>query len=190
MTAQGDPMENAQLVRLSKFLSKHLRHQPQKIGLIPEPGGWVRVEELLAACTAAGYAMTQEMLAEVVARNDKQRFAFDESGQRIRAQQGHSIDVDLELNAAEPPIVLYHGTGSVSVDLILQSGLQKMRRHHVHLSADVETAIRVGSRHGKPVVFTVDAARMKAEGWTFYRSGNGVWLVDEVPAKFLQRIEA
>jgi putative RNA 2'-phosphotransferase len=163
--SQGDPVESTQLVRLSKFLSKHLRHQPQKIGLIPEPGGWVGVEELLAACALAGLPMTREMLNEVVERNDKQRFAFDESGQKIRAQQGHSIDVDLELEPSEPPAVLYHGTGSGNVEAIQRSGLLKMRRHHVHLSADTETAIRVGSRHGKPVVFIVDAAAMKAEGW-------------------------
>lgn len=182
-------MENTLLVRLSKFLSKHLRHQPEKIGLIPEPGGWVNVDDLLRACAAAGNPISRQMLEEVVEHNDKKRFAFDESGERIRAQQGHSINVDLQLEPSEPPDVLYHGTARQNVDAILQSGLLKMRRHHVHLSANVETAIRVGSRHGKPVIFTVNTAAMSTEGWTFYRSGNGVWLVDSVPPQFLQRIE-
>lgn len=183
-------MDAAQLTKLSKFLSKHLRHQPERLGLTLESGGWVSVDELLAACVARRTMLTRPMLDEIVERNDKQRFAFDETKTRIRAQQGHSIEVNLELEEAEPPAVLYHGTGSISEYAIRTYGLDKMRRHHVHLSADVETATKVGARHGKPVVFIVDTAAMKAEGWTFYRSGNGVWLVDSVPPQFLERMEA
>lgn len=182
-------MDDARLTKLSKFLSKHLRHQPQKIGLILQPGGWVGVDDLLRACAAWGHPMTRAVLDEVVAHNDKQRFAFDETGSRIRAQQGHSVAVDLELEETRPPAVLYHGTGAGSVEAILREGLRKMRRHHVHLSADVETAVRVGSRHGRPVVLVVDASAMRDEGWTFWRSGNGVWLVEAVAPRFLGRME-
>ena len=147
------------------------------------------VGELLAACTRAGFALDLAGLREVVARNDKQRFAFDESGARLRAQQGHSVEVDLGLEAAEPPAILYHGTGAGSVAPILGSGLLKMGRHHVHLSADVATAIRVGGRRGKPAVFAVNAAAMRAAGSTFHRSGNGVWLVEAVPPRYLELME-
>ncbi len=118
-------MNDAQLMALSKFLSKHLRHQPQKIGLILGPGGWVVVDDLLRACSAWGHPMSRAILDEVVARNDKQRFAFDETGSRIRAQQGHSVAVDLELEEARPPDVLYHGTGAGSVAVILVEGLNE-----------------------------------------------------------------
>ena len=183
-------MSDDPLVRASKFLSKSLRHQPEAIGLTLQPGGWVGVDDLLRACAAGGFPLTRETLDEVVAGSDKQRFAFDEAGARIRAQQGHSVAVDLELEEAEPPAVLHHGTGSGSVPAILSDGLRKMGRHHVHLSADPETARRVGSRHGRPVVFAVDAAAMRAEGFAFFRSGNGVWLVDRVPPLHLRRMEA
>lgn len=183
-------MDDIRLTKISKFLSKHLRHQPERIGLALQPGGWVAVDDLLRACAAWGHPIDRATLDEVVERNDKRRFAFDETGTRLRAQQGHSVAVDLELEAVAPPAVLYHGTGRGSVTPILRDGLKRMRRHHVHLSADRETALRVGGRHGGPVVFAVDAQAMRDEGWTFYRSGNGVWLVDDVPARFLQRIDA
>jgi putative RNA 2'-phosphotransferase len=182
-------MDEARLVRTSKFLSKHLRHAPEAIGLTLAPGGWVSVDDLLAACARARMPLTREQLDEVVLTNSKQRFAFDESGSRIRANQGHSVEVDLELPPATPPGVLYHGTGHQTADVVQQDGLRKMRRHHVHLSPDVETATRVGMRHGRPVVFQVDAGRMHAQGHVFFRSENGVWLVDEVPPEFLRRQE-
>jgi putative RNA 2'-phosphotransferase len=124
----------------------------------------------------------------VVATSDKQRFAFDESRARLRANQGHSVDVDLQLEPVTPPAVLYHGTGRQNVASILAGGLQKMNRHHVHLSPDTETAIRVGRRHGEPVVFVVDAAAMHGDGSTFYCSANGVWLVDHVPAQHVRQL--
>ncbi|MDX1933075.1 MAG: RNA 2'-phosphotransferase [Capsulimonadales bacterium] len=178
-------MSNEHLVRTSKYLSKHLRHQPERIGLTLEPGGWVGVDDLLAACARNGFLLTREQLDEIVRENDKQRFAFDATGTKIRANQGHSVEVDLELSPAEPPEVLYHGTGAGSVEAIRREGLKKMRRHHVHLSADRETAERVGRRHGRPVVFRVDAAAMHAAGHVFYRSDNGVWLTEHVPPEFL-----
>ncbi len=182
-------MNDERLVKISKALSMHLRHRPEKIGLTLAPGGWVEVADLLEALNARGIRLDRAGLEEVVARNDKKRFAFDETGLRIRAQQGHSVEVDLGLEEAGPPGVLYHGTGEATVPAILRDGLRKMRRHHVHLSPDPETARRVGARHGRPAVLVVDAPAMQAQGWTFYRSGNGVWLVDAVPPPFLSRIE-
>jgi putative RNA 2'-phosphotransferase len=179
-------MNEQQLVRLSKLLSYHLRHHPDAIGLSLDPGGWVAVEELLAALAGAGKAISRDELDEVVARNSKRRFEFDEGGTRIRASQGHSVEVDLQLTPVEPPPVLFHGTGAQSVAAILREGLNKMRRHHVHLSADEATALAVGSRHGRPAVLLVDAAAMHGAGHSFYRSANGVWLVDEVPPQFLR----
>lgn len=181
-------MDNTRLVKVSKYLSKHLRHQPERLGLVLEPGGWVGVDQLLAACRANNFPITRAELNEVVARNDKQRFSFDASGEMIRANQGHTIEVDLQLEAKAPPTVLYHGTGARSVESILKDGLSKMARYHVHLSGEVETATRVGARHGRPTVFEVDAAAMHSDGYEFYVSANGVWLVDKVPPKYLRKI--
>ncbi|WIG58744.1 MAG: RNA:NAD 2'-phosphotransferase [Ktedonobacterales bacterium] len=182
-------MDDARLVRISKYLSKHLRHQPQSLGLTLEPGGWVSVETLLAASAAHGMPFTRDELDEVVARNNKQRFSFDASGERIRANQGHSVEVDLQLEPRIPPEVLYHGTGATAVPAILQQGLLKMRRHHVHLSPDVATARTVGRRHGAPRVFAVLAGAMSRDGCTFYRAENGVWLVDAVSPRYLRLLE-
>ena len=182
-------MDDARLVRISKFLSQHLRHQPERLGLTLGPGGWVGVDDLLASCARRGVPLTRGELDEVVARNDKRRFSFDPTGTRIRANQGHSAAVDLQLEPAEPPEVLYHGTGHRAAEAIAREGLRKMGRHHVHLSGDAATARRVGARHGRPVVFAVAAAAMHGAGHTFYRSANGVWLVDHVPAGHLRRID-
>src|SRR5690349_340226 len=127
-------MDEERLVRTSKFLSRHLRHEPERLGLELAPGGWVGVEELLAGCAARGMRISRAELDEVVTRNSKQRFAFDETGTRIRANQGHSVDVDLQLEPREPPAVLYHGTGHKTVEVVLREGLKKMSRNHVHLS--------------------------------------------------------
>lgn len=179
-------MNDKRRVHVSKFLSRHLRHEPEGLGLTLEPGGWVPIDAVLAGATAAGVRITREELDEVVRSSDKQRFAIDETGTRIRANQGHSVEVDLQLEPSEPPAELFHGTAERNVAAILRDGLRKMARHHVHLSPDTETATRVGMRHGKPVVLVVDAAGMRAAGHLFYRSANGVWLVDEVPASFLR----
>jgi putative RNA 2'-phosphotransferase len=180
-------MDEKRLVRTSKYLSKHLRHDPGVLGLELMPGGWVPVDALLAA-VARDRPLTRQELEEVVERNNKRRFSFDPSGMLIRANQGHSVGVDLQLEPAEPPPVLYHGTAERVLPGILREGLKKMSRHHVHLSADVDTAYRVGSRHGKPVVLQVDAAALREAGYTFYRSDNGVWLVDHVPPEFISQI--
>jgi putative RNA 2'-phosphotransferase len=181
-------MEDSRLVKISKYLSKHLRHQPEKIGIKLAPGGWVSVDELLVACDKHSFPIERVELNEVVAKNDKKRFSFDPTGTLIRANQGHSVQIDLQLEAAIPPNVLYHGTGDGAVEAILHKGLCKMSRHHVHLSQDIKTAKLVGTRHGHPVVFAVDAATMQNDGYTFYCSDNGVWLVEHVPPKYLQRL--
>ena len=170
---------------LSKYLSKYLRHRPGELGLELSPGGWVEVDALLDASARRGLQIGRGELEEVVARNDKKRFAFDPSGTRIRAQQGHTVHVNLELEPAEPPKELYHGTPERNLEKILRGGLLKMRRHHVHLSPDEATARKVGARRGRPVVLAVDATAMLRAGGTFYRSGNGVWLVARVPPFYL-----
>ena len=181
-------MTDKRRIGVSKFLSRYLRHSPEELGLTLEPGGWVPIDAVLARSAAAGFRFTRDELAEVVASCNKQRFAFDPTDTKIRANQGHSTEVDLQLEAAEPPAELYHGTGERSVPVILEHGLAKMARHHVHLSADVPTAVTVGSRHGRPVVFAVDAAAMRAAGHAFFVSANGVWLVESVPPRYLRLI--
>jgi putative RNA 2'-phosphotransferase len=175
-------------ITVSKYLSKHLRHAPQDLGLALQPGGWVAVDELLAATRRHGFPITFDELVECVETNDKQRFAFDVSGEMIRANQGHSVEVDLQLEAGDPPATLYHGTVERFLPSILESGLVRGRRHHVHLSGDVATARKVGSRRGQPVVLVVDAGRMHRDGRVFLRSANGVWLTDAVPPEYLSRM--
>jgi putative RNA 2'-phosphotransferase len=179
-------MSESRAIKISKFLSYHLRHRPDKIGLELAPGGWVSVDELLAASKKHSFDIERDELDEVVASNDKKRFSFNSKGTLIRANQGHSLEVDLQLEEAVPPKVLYHGTGQGAVESIMQMGLSKMSRHHVHLSVNMATAIKVGKRHGRPVVFAVNAAAMHQAGHKFYCSNNGVWLVDHVPSKYLQ----
>ncbi|HEY9663104.1 MAG TPA: RNA 2'-phosphotransferase [Allocoleopsis sp.] len=181
-------MDKTRQTKISKYLSKHLRHAPERLGLTLAPGGWVSVDQLLSACATDQFPVTRAELEEVVATSDKQRFSFDETKTCIRANQGHSVEVDLLLEPQIPPDVLYHGTGEQSVPAILQAGLIKMARHHVHLSREVETARKVGIRHGRPVILAIDAAAMQQAGFTFYCSDNGVWLVDEVPPQYLSVI--
>lgn len=178
-------MEN--LVKISKFLSKHLRHAPEDIGITLEAGGWVEVETLLEACAKHGMRISRETLNTVVEDNSKQRFAFDETGTRIRANQGHSTNVSLEFESVTPPETLYHGTATKFLPSILETGIQRMKRHHVHLSSDIETAAKVGSRHGKLVMLEVNARSMVESGFVFYRSENNVWLVDTVPVEYLSQ---
>lgn len=174
-----------QLVGISKFLSLVLRHQPDLIGLRLDEHGWTDVADLLACAARHGRSISSEQLHEVVRTSEKQRFAISEDGSRIRANQGHSIDVDLALPPSEPPEFLFHGTAEKSVASIRAVGIQKRSRTHVHLSADIETAVKVGARHGKPIVLRVRSGAMAAAGHTFYRSENGVWLVEVVPPEFL-----
>jgi putative RNA 2'-phosphotransferase len=173
------------LVSTSKFLSLVLRHEPEKIGLQLDSQGWVSINELLSKA-AGKLPLTVELLHEVVRTSDKQRFAISEDGTRIRANQGHSVPVELGLVPHVPPEQLYHGTATRFLDSIRRQGLLRGDRHHVHLSADTETAIKVGTRHGQPAVLIVHAGDMHRAGHVFFRSDNGVWLVAHVPPAFLE----
>ncbi|MGV9950729.1 RNA 2'-phosphotransferase [Streptomyces cellulosae] len=177
-------MDERRAVRVSKYLAKHLRHQPERIGLTPDEAGWVEIDTLLTAAADHGFPVTREELDHVVAAHDKRRFAVE--GTRIRASQGHTIPVDLQLPAAEPPAWLYHGTVARNLDAIRAEGLRPMSRHAVHLSADRETATRVGARRGRPVVLSVDAGAMRRDGHVFHVSANGVWLTEAVPSRYLR----
>ena len=172
-------------VEASKFLSYVLRHAPEAIGIRLDAGGWVDVDVLLAACAAHGRALSLPELRELVATNSKQRFAFSEDGQRIRANQGHSTSVDLGYEPADPPPVLFHGTVAGALPAIRSQGLVAMQRHHVHLSADEATATIVGIRRGKPVILRIDAHAMQQAGHTFFCTPNRVWLTDAVPSQFI-----
>lgn len=182
-------MKNSRLVKISKHLSKHLRHQPDRIGLELDSAGWVSVDNLLRSCAKNNFRISLAELKEVVEKNDKKRFSFNENETLIRANQGHSIAIDLQLTSQIPPKILYHGTGHGAVEAILRQGLLRMSRHHVHLSTDIATAERVGKRHGCPVVFAVNSEAMQETGYSFYCSKNGVWLVEEVPPKYLDFAE-
>lgn len=173
------------VVRVSKRLSYVLRHRPESIRIELDAAGWVDVDVLLAALAAHGLRLGRADLEHVVAANDKRRFAFDATGTRIRASQGHSVAVDLGYEPMTPPDVLFHGTPARSVEAILREGLRAGNRHAVHLSPDVATARKVGERRGRAVVLRVHAGRLAAAGAPFTRSANGVWLVDAVPPQFL-----
>ena len=179
-------MKDRELTQSSKFLSLILRHEPAKFGVVLDEAGWADVAALLAACRRQGRAIDRALLEQIVATNDKERFSFDATGTRIRANQGHSVEVELGYEPASPPALLYHGTATRFAAAIRAEGLKKMARHHVHLSADEATARTVGQRHGKPVVLAIDAAAMVGDGFSFFLSTNGVWLVDHVPAKFIR----
>lgn len=179
-------MDRARLVKVSKYLARHLRHDPGRLGLRPDRAGWVAVDDLLAACARHGLRLSRADLDEVVRRNDKARYAYDPSGTRIRASQGHSIEVDLGLPPVPPPPVLWHGTAAATLPAIRAEGLCRMRRRSVHLSPDPGSARTVGARHGRPAVLRVDAAGLHAAGVVFTVSANGVWLVDAVPPAYLQ----
>ena len=175
-----------ELTTISKFMSFVLRHQPQSIGLTLDAAGWADVAELLARAATAGRAITRDQLDEVVATNDKRRFALSDDGLRIRANQGHSVDVELGLEPLAPPPALFHGTATRFKASILRTGLDRRSRHHVHLTEDLAIGRAVGSRYGVPVILRIDAAAMAAAGQVFFRSDNAVWLVDSVPARFIE----
>lgn len=173
----------------SKFISLILRHKPETIGISLDEHGWVDVQELIDGINASGSDhLDMDLLEEIVRTDEKQRYSFNEDHTLIRANQGHSIPVDVELEEKTPPALLYHGTGEKYVSSIDKQGLIPKSRLYVHLSADIPTARKVGSRHGKPVIYTVDCAKMAADGIKFYLSANNVWLTKEVPARYLTKL--
>ncbi len=167
---------------MSKFLSLVLRHKPETIGLELDLNGWADVAELLSKIKNG---MTVEILEEIVLTNDKQRFTFNENKTKIRANQGHSLNVDLGLKASNPPDMLYHGTAEGFLKSIMETGINKTNRNHVHLSECAETAISVGNRYGKPVLLKIDSKRMYMDGYKFYVSENNVWLTESVPVIYI-----
>jgi putative RNA 2'-phosphotransferase len=175
--------------RASRFLSLILRHEPSRVGITLDQAGWVEVEALLAALADHGQPVSQEQLERVVRSSDKQRFGFDDSRSRIRANQGHSVQVHLGLPPSTPPDRLFHGTPVRNLHPIMRDGLLPMRRHAVHLSPDEATAQRVGARRGACAVLVVDAKAMHEAGHSFTVSANGVWLVSAVPPSYLDRVE-
>lgn len=181
-------MAKEDVVKISKFLTLVLRHQPGAAGVILDENGWTEVDILLSKMKERGWEIDLSLLEHVVDTNSKKRFAFNEDKTKIRASQGHSIDIELGYSPQEPPAILYHGTAEKNLASILQEGLQKRSRQHVHLSQDIETAIKVGARHGKPVVLVVEAGKMFKEGFVFYISENGVWLTDHVPPIFINAL--
>ena len=176
------------LTRISKYMSLILRHKPQVIGIHLDAHGWADVNALLAGISRK-YPINWDILDEIVSRDEKQRYSFSEDGTKIRANQGHSIQVDVELTLTEPPEMLYHGTAQRFAASIEAQGLLSGSRLYVHLSPDQETAEKVGRRHGEPVIYLVDAGQMHRDGYLFYLSANGVWLTKVVPATYLKRLE-
>lgn len=174
--------------KLSKFLSYVLRHDPGSIGITLDTNGWADTSLLLEKISKAGTPLNMELLDYIVANNSKKRFAFNDSKDKIRASQGHSVDIELGYEPLEPPQVLYHGTADQNVESILAEGIKKHSRHHVHLSQDKDTAINVGGRHGKPAVLEVMALQMHNDGYAFFLSENGVWLTEHVPGNYLQKL--
>ena len=173
---------------ISKFLSLVLRHKPETINLSLDPQGWASVDELIAKANLHKVPLNPDILRRVVETNDKKRFIFSDDQQRIRANQGHSIEVNLQLTATAPPHQLFHGTAERNIESIRTQGLLKRERHHVHLSTDHETAKAVGGRYGKPVVLVINAKGMHENGFKFYQAENGVWLTDHVPPDYIDSI--
>lgn len=181
-------MNKERIRNISKLCSYLLRHKPEAAHLTIDENGWIKVDELLENCAKHHFEFSFEELHEVVISNDKKRFSFNEDQTEIRANQGHSVAVNVKLKAEKPPKTLYHGTAQKNLESILQKGIQKQNRLHVHLSSDLETAKAVGSRHGKPIILEIDAAIMYEDGIKFYLSENGVWLVDSILPNFIKLV--
>ena len=178
-----------QLKNTSKFISLILRHQPEAIGITLDEHGWADVQELIEGINrSGGHDLDMELLEEIVRTDEKQRYSFNEDHTLIRANQGHSIPVDVELEEKVPPEILWHGTGEKYVSSIDAQGLIPKSRLYVHLSSDMETARKVGSRHGKPVIYEIDCRQMAADGYRFFLSANHVWLTKEVPVRYLKKL--
>ena len=176
----------ANLDKMGRFISFILRHHPETIGIELDEHGWANVEELLFGINNNGRIIDMELLEEIVRTDQKQRYSFNEDKTLIRANQGHSIPVNVELEEMQPPQVLYHGTASRFLDSIMQDGLKPMSRLYVHLSSSIETAKVVGARHGAPVILKINTSQMQEDGMKFYLSKNGVWLTNNIPTKYIE----
>ncbi|MCM1505993.1 MAG: RNA 2'-phosphotransferase [Ruminococcus flavefaciens] len=175
------------LTKISRFLSLILRHKPEVIGIELDKKGWADVSELITGVNKTGeYFLDMKTLERIVSTDEKKRYSFTPDKKKIRANQGHSVKVDVELKECQPPELLWHGTGEKYVDSINSEGLKPKGRLYVHLSADVETALKVGGRHGKPVVYKIMSGEMYRQGYVFYLSENGVWLADFIPTDFME----
>ncbi len=182
-------MGQEKIKKVSKSLSYVLRHRPDTIGLMLGENGWVAVDALLRAFEEHDPFYSRELIERVVAESDKQRFELSADRKQIRARQGHSVEIDLGYEPAVPPDVLYHGTATRNLESIFDSGINKGNRHHVHMSTNKQTMLAVGMRHGKPALLAIDAKRMHEQGYTFYVTGNNVWLTEHVPAEFIEQTE-
>jgi len=176
----------SELKSVSKFLSLVLRHQPDAIGLNLDPNGWATIDELIRCAGQHGRRLTLELIEQTVAENDKQRFTFNDDRTKIRANQGHSVEIELGLEPQQPPEILYHGTATRFVESIRETGLNSGERQHVHMSLDQQNMLAVGNRHGKPVLLSIRSGDMWRAGHLFYFSKNGVWLTDAVPVEFIE----
>ena len=175
------------LNHISKYISLILRHKPETIGIALDEHGWANVGELIEGVNKT-YPFTMEMLEEIVKTDPKTRYSFNDDKTLIRANQGHSIPVDVELEQVKPPAILYHGTGEKFEASIDEIGLIPKSRLYVHLSSDIDTAIKVGKRHGKPVVYEIDCKAMALDNYKFYISVNGVWLTKRVPSQYIKKL--
>jgi len=178
-------MNEKKIISVSKFMSRILRHDPESVGIILDENGWADTNALISGMNKANKKVTLDDLKVVVENNNKQRFKFSDDFSKIRANQGHSVQVNVEMNETVPPDILYHGTATRFLASIKTDGLLPQKRLQVHLSADKETAIKVGGRHGKPVVLTINVAKMHEDGFVFYLSENGVWLTSAVPSSYI-----
>ena len=172
-------------IKISKFLSLVLRHKPETINLMLDENGWIDTNSLIQGMNKANFSVDLVILKEIVKSNDKQRFKFNDDFTKIRANQGHSVNVDLKFEQKTPPAILFHGTALRNLDSIKQNGLLKQNRHHVHLSSDTETANKVGMRYGKPIVLKIESGKMNADRIKFYLSENKVWLTENVDVKYI-----
>lgn len=176
-------------IELGKFISLILRHKPETIGIKIDTNGWVNVNDLINGIKRKGFKIDFQILSNLVENNDKQRFTFNEDKTKIRANQGHSLHVELNLEELTPPVILYHGTSKRFLDKILQEGLTKQGRNHVHLSVDEKTALEVGKRYGIPVLLKIDSKRMSEDGIRFFKSKNNVWLTEYVSTRYFINID-
>lgn len=175
---------------LGKYIALILRHKPETIEASLDEHGWMEVDTLINGINShSNHHIDMERLERIVKEDNKGRYSFGEDKLLIRANQGHSVSVDVEMPEMTPPDILYHGTGEKFVASIDEQGLIPKSRLYVHLSKDIETASKVGSRHGHPVIYEVMSGKMAADGYKFYLSANGVWQTKSVPTQYLKKIQ-